>query len=151
MKLRHLLQGAVLLIVAASSQGAPVELLTAKQAALPDPAEPKLPPIAEKALTPGAPSIVFDTPQPGNTITSPFPVKVRFVTTDGAKALPETLKIYVLKMAPISLLSKVQPYLTSAGINMPEAALPSGKYNVRVAIADDKGRQGTMEGTWIVK
>lgn len=151
MKLRHLLQGAVLLVVAASSQGAPVQLLTAKQASMRDQPQSKLPPIASKAPDPGAPNIVFEKPQPGNAITSPFPVKVRFVTSDGAKALPETLKIHVLKIAPISLLSKVQPYLTPTGINMPEATIPSGKYNVRVVIADDKGREGMTEGTWIVK
>ena len=88
---------------------------------------------------------------PGTAVATPFPVKVRFVPTAGAKIALNTFKIEVLKLIPISLLSKVKPYLTASGINVPEAKIPSGQYNIRIAISDDKGREAIALQTWVVK
>jgi hypothetical protein len=149
MKHLRLLLSTMLLIVGASGQAAPIELLTPKQAR--QPGRTKTPAISAKAPDPGAPVIVFDKPSPGASVAAPFPVKVRFITSGGAKIAMDTVKVDVLKVVPISILSKVKPYLTTPGINLPEASIPSGKYDVRILVSDAKGRQGEAEGTWVVK
>lgn len=139
----------VLLGLAATSHAAPLQLLTAKQAAQQSQAHSKLPPIANHDA--GSPHIRFETPRPGTATAAPFAVKVKFVAADGAKIRPETLKIQVLKIVPISLNSMVKPYVSASGINIPEATIPPGKYDVRVVVADTKGREGEAVGTWVVK
>ncbi|MEI9894409.1 MAG: hypothetical protein WDN28_11140 [Chthoniobacter sp.] len=137
----------------------PVELLTAAEAA-----EQNLPNVKENprdgsgptaygatVTVVGAPQILVDTPTQGVGVSAPFPVKIRFVPSAGAKINLDSLKVDVLKLIPISLLSRVKPYLSPAGINVPEAKIPSGSYNVRIAVADDQGREGSTVQMWTVR
>jgi len=138
---------------------APVELLTPAEAA-----QPNLPivkegisvkssvPFLRPEATPaaGAPQILVEMPMPGIAVTAPFPVKIRFVPSSGAKINLDSLKVDVLKLIPISLLSRVKPYLTAAGISVPEAKIPAGSYNVRIVVADDLGREGSTVQMWTV-
>jgi hypothetical protein len=149
-------------LTAFAGKAAPVELLTPAEAA-----QPNLPPVKDGGpitgtqslhlnsvpVVPvaGAPQIVVDTPSGGAPVSAPFPVKIRFVPSSGAKINLDSLKVEVLKMVPISLLSRVKPYLTSAGINVPEAKIPAGTYNVHIAVADDQGREGSTVQTWTVR
>jgi hypothetical protein len=141
----------------AASPAAPVELLTPQEAAQPDlpvvkdPVTGKFALAGDKAPVAGAPAILFDTPSPGAPVVTPFPVKIRFVPGSDAKIALNTLKIEVLKIVPISLLSKVKPYLTASGITVPEVQFPTGQFNIRVAISDTKGREGVVQGTWVIK
>jgi len=155
--------------LAAPAAAAPVVLLTASEAARPDRPSPKgLPPVAanlpgpkgdkplekmDTGMTPlsGAPQIFVDLPEPGLEVAAPFPVKIRFVPAAGAKIKVDSVKIDVLKLVPISLLSRVKPYLSPAGINVPEAKIPTGTYNVRIAVADDLGREGMTVQVWTVR
>ena len=140
---------------------APVVLLTKSEASRPDaPPKADIPSAPGTAVekaepgtapVPGAPQIVVDMPEPGTEVAAPFPVKIRFVPSAGARIKLDTLKIEVLKLIPISLLSRVRPYLSAAGINVPEARIPSGNYNVRIAVADDQGREGMTVQVWTVK
>jgi hypothetical protein len=135
----------------------PVELLTATEAA-----EPNMPaakdtgspdgPVRHSEGKPvsGAPQIIVDTPTQGVGVSAPFPVTIRFVPSAGAKINLDSLKVDVLKLVPISLLSRVRPYLSATGINVPEAKIPAGTYSVRIAVADDQGREGTTVQMWIV-
>jgi hypothetical protein len=145
---------------APAGKTAPVELLTATEAAqpnLPDPMHAGPTTGSERFSStaampvPGAPQIVVETPAGGAPVTAPFPVKIHFVPSSGAKINLDSLKVEVLKLVPISLLSRVKPYLTAAGINVPEAKIPSGVYNVRIAVADDQGREGMTLQTWTVR
>ena len=145
-----------------AGKAAPVELLTAAEAA-----QPNLPAVGDSGPVTGnqslklnsgptipvagAPQILVETPAGGTPVTAPFPVKIRFVPSAGAKINLDSLKVEVLKMIPISLLSRVKPYLTSAGINVPEAKIPAGTYNVHIAVADDQGREGSTVQTWTVR
>jgi hypothetical protein len=135
----------------------PVQLLTAFEAAQPDlpPSKTESPsaPFQKSEIAPvaGAPQIVVDTPEAGAQVATPFPVKIRFVPSAGSKINVSSVKIEVLKLVAISLLSRVKPYLSAAGINVPEAKIPAGTYNVRVAVADDQGREAETVQTWIVK
>jgi len=134
----------------ARSADSVVELLTAAEAAKPDaPAEqPGLEPVA---TGPNAPQIIIDKPTTDGQTTTPFPVKVRFVPAAGAKINLDTLKIDVLKIVPISLLSRVKPFLTAVGIDLPEAKIPAGTYKIRIVVADDQGREGCTIQNWTIR
>lgn len=143
-----------------SALATPVELLTSAEAAQPNlPAGKSAASSVERIArsddhtlhVAGAPEIVVDTPTQGIGVTAPFPVKIRFIPSAGAKINVDSLKVDVLKMVPISLLSRVKPYLTPTGINVPEAKIPAGTYNLRIVVADDQGREGTVLQTWTVR
>lgn len=142
--------------IANSTSAAPLELLTAKEAAQPNlpVAKKDLPAIGEmpdnKAPSPDAPKIIVDQPQQGSGVSRPFPVKIRFVTTGGARINLNSLELDVLKLIKISLVSRLKPYLSATGINVPEAQVPSGTYNVRIAVTDDRGRRTETIQTWTV-
>jgi len=148
------------LLVGISTMGtaaaAPLELITAKEAAQPNlniskgskSANGEI--IMGKPPVPGAPQIIVEKPEKGVGVNTPFPVKIRFVPTGGAKINLNSLEIDVLKLVKISLLSRFKPYSTSAGISVPEAQVPAGTYNVRIAVADDQGRRGETTQTWTV-
>jgi hypothetical protein len=147
---------------ASAEKAVPVELLTPAEAA-----QPNLPAVGDgNPITgnqslklnsgpvipaTGAPQILVETPTGGAAVTAPFPVKIRFVPSAGSKINLDSIKVEVLKIVPISLLSRVKPYLTAAGINVPEAKIPAGTYNVRIAVADDQGREGSTVQTWTVR
>ncbi len=129
----------------------PLELLTPAEAARPEPAAKDDAPLpVGSGPAPGAPQIIVDTPGSGSQVTTPFPVKIRFVPADGAKINLDTLKVDVLKLVPISLLSRVKPYLTAVGIDVPQAKIPAGTYHLRIAVTDDQGREGIAMHTWTV-
>ncbi len=96
------------------------------------------------------PQIIVEKPEPGASVATPFPVRIHFVPSAGAKINLQSFEIYVLKLIRISLLSRVKPYLNEKGINVPAAKVPPGTYNVEIAIADDQGRLGSTIQTWIV-
>jgi len=137
----------------------PVELLTSLEAAQPNlPMEKEKPegtavPLRHSEAKPmaGAPQIVVETPTQGVGVSAPFPVIIRFVPASGAKINLDSLKVDVLKLVPISLLSRVRPYLSPTGINVPEAKIPAGTYNVRIVVADDQGREGSTVQMWMVR
>jgi hypothetical protein len=123
-------------------RAAPVELITAAEAAQPDPSKQALLPVGSGPSAPGAPQIIVEEPKLGRPVNSPFSVKIRFVPSKGSRINLDSLKFQVLKRVPISMLPRVKPYLTAVGINVPEVKIPPGTYNVRIAVADDRGRQG---------
>ncbi|MGH8092883.1 MAG: hypothetical protein ACREIF_05365 [Chthoniobacterales bacterium] len=148
-----LLSGAM----AGEAPAAPLELLTAKEAA-----EPNLPiskagqpgglhGFYSEKLVPGAPQIIVEKPEQGAGVATPFPVKIRFIPSGGAKINLDSLEIDVLKLIKISLLSRVKPYVSEKGINVPEAKVPPGTYNIRITVADDQGRLGSATRTWLVR
>lgn len=139
------------------TSAAPLELITASEAAQPNlsPSKNKnksqgFAGLLGKSSEPGAPQIIVEKPEEGAAVATPFPVRIRFIPSSGAKINLRSVEIYVLKMIKISLLSRVKPYLTEKGINVPEAKVPAGTYNVLIAVADDKGRKGSAVQKWIV-
>ena len=139
------------LLAPGAGYAAPLVLLTTEEAAQPEPTakdEPPLPVGSGPAA--GAPQIIVETPGSGGQVTTPFPVKIRFVPSPGSKINLDTVKVEVLKLIPISLLSRVKPYLTVVGIDVPEAKIPAGIYHLRIAVTDDQGREGIAMQTWTV-
>jgi hypothetical protein len=44
-----------------------------------------------------------------------------------------------------------KPYLTAGRINVPEAQVPSGTYNIHLAVEDDHGHRSEMTQTWTIR
>lgn len=136
---------------------APLQLITPKEAAGPnlsiskDDTSGNRYAFHGRSPMPGGPQIIVEKPEQGASVATPFPVHIRFVPSQGAKINLQSLEIGVLKMIKISLLSRVKPYLTEKGINIPEAKVPAGTYNIEIAIADDQGRIGSTIQTWNVR
>jgi len=136
---------------------APLELITPKEAAGPNLSISKDDTSGSRfafhgrSPMPGGPQIIVEKPEQGASVATPFPVRIRFIASQGAKINLQSLEIGVLKMIKISLLSRVKPYLTEKGINIPEAKVPPGTYNIEIAIADDQGRIGATIQTWNVR
>lgn len=143
--------------IISGTSAAPLELITASEAAGPNLSLPKggrpagLSGLHGRSPAPGAPQIIVEKPEQGAAVSTPFPVRVRFLPSPGAKINLQSLKIDVLKLIRISLLSRVKPYLTERGINVPEAKVPPGTYNIEIAVADDQNRIGSTVQTWIVR
>ena len=139
------------------TSAAPLELITAGEAAAPNLPIPKggesgePPGFHRRSPMPGGPKIIVEKPEQGGSVPTPFPVRVRFIPSPGARINLQSLKIAVLKVIKISLLSRVKPYLNEKGINIPEAKVPPGTYNIEIAIADDQGRVGSTIQTWTVR
>jgi len=135
----------------------PLELLTAKEAAQPNLPIPKadLPAIGEltsgKPPEPGAPKIIVEKPAQGVGVHPPFPVKIRFVPSSGHKIDLDSLEIDVLKLIKISLVSRLKPYVTASGIDVPDAQVPSGTYNIHIAVKDDLGHRSETTQTWTIQ
>jgi hypothetical protein len=135
----------------------PLELITPSEAAEPNLPEPKHGSregpagFHARSPMPGGPQIIVEKPEQGSSVPTPFPVRVRFVPSPGAKINLRSLEIDVVKMIKISLLSRVKPYLNEQGINIPEAKVPPGTYNIEIAIADDQGRVGSTVQTWTIR
>jgi len=143
--------------IISETSAAPLELITASEAAGPNLSIPKGGMSGEasgfhgRSPMPGGPQIIVEKPEQGSSVPTPFPVRVRFIPSLGAKINLQSLEIDVLKIIKISLLSRVKPYANEKGINVPEAKVPSGTYNIEIAIADDQGRVGSTIQTWIVR
>ena len=156
--------------IISETSAAPLELITASEAAEPNLSIPKSGVSAAPNLSvpkggvsgepsgfhgispmPGGPKIIVEKPEEGSSVPTPFPVRIRFIPSPGAKINLQSLEIDVLKIIRISLLSRVKPYLNEKGINVPEARVPPGTYNIEIAIADNQGRVGSTIQTWIVR
>jgi|SRR5580704_14989561 hypothetical protein len=91
--------------------------------------------------------------EPANHIIAqvPFPIRVRFSTSDGATVDKDSVRVEVA----VGFFSKdvtnlVANYLEPSGINVPDAAIPKGSYNVRISVRDSLGRKGQAEQQWVI-
>jgi hypothetical protein len=90
---------------------------------------------------PGAPRILVSTPGLGAEVTTPVPVRIRFVAEPDAEIRPDTLRV---RYGPIDVTDKVLENLevSPAGIDgRIDDALP-GKYKFKVSISDTRNRTG---------
>jgi hypothetical protein len=128
-----------LLSTCASTQA--LELITAKEAALPN--APKIESVATRVLT-RAPSVSLVLPPPeGGAVQSPIELKVLFESHGGSRIDVNTVKITYLKMPLIDLTERVARFITATGFDVTEAELPPGTHFIRVDVTDVDGRSGS--------
>ncbi|MGO4513333.1 hypothetical protein AB4Z51_40810 [Bradyrhizobium sp. 2TAF36] len=80
---------------------------------------------------------------PGDSVSSPLRLVLKFESYGGAKIDPESVKVLFLRTPNVDLTSRIKPFIRPDGISMQDAELPPGEYTVRVDIKDSDGRPGT--------
>ena len=118
--------------------GEPVELITPEESALPE-ADPSTWHIEAGLTGREGPAIEVVSPKLDKACRSPLPLKIRFVPRENREVDLSTLRVEYLKFFTIDITSRVRPYATKEGIEVPEAKLPSGTHTIRVHIGDVSG------------
>ncbi len=118
----------------AQAQG--VWLVTSQEAVLPPSPTSK----AGRAITRG-PAIRQVSPSATVSSNQPFTLKVEFGGRGGEKINPASVQITVLRGSNIDITSRLKPYITATGIEIPNAMVPAGTYALQVTVSDTGGRQ----------
>jgi hypothetical protein len=84
------------------------------------------------------PTIEVIKPVLGAPASTPLEIAIKFISK-GAPVDMASLKVTVLKLFGIDITDRVRPYATPAGIQIPDAKLPSGEHTVRITVADASG------------
>jgi hypothetical protein len=127
------------------------------------PEEAALPPQAQgESLTPGVPSdisrevselgpvIEVLKPVAGATMSSPTEIAIR-LTPKHDPIDWGTLHVWLVKLINIDITERVRPFVTSSGIEIPDAQLPSGHHTVRISLSDITGGLTVKQATLIVE
>ena len=118
----------------AANQEPPLQLLTAEEAARPEPRSYGFAsPLSDKG-----PDI--EIPELEATEANPFALKIHLSPRDGAAPNLATLRMESLKSPAIDLTPRILQYVTQDGINIDRVALPAGMYRFRVSVSDVRGR-----------
>lgn len=112
-----------------------------QERATPAPPSPKFSP------APGAPKLELLQPRPGpETLASPFDIQLRWNAEGEARIEPQTLRIrYGWMGLDITQRVLAQAEVTSEGLRIRKAALPSGEHKLSVEIADSLQRVGQRQ------
>src|SRR2546426_1620937 len=121
----------------------------------------------EEASMPGAPDI--DSPRPrgippsdigpiievlepvmDKLISVPTQIAVQFVPRRAPIAI-DSLKVVLLKFISIDITERVKPYVSSAGIHVPNAKFPSGQHDLRITLADTEGNISDKQFTLTIR
>jgi hypothetical protein len=108
-------------------------LITEQEASLP----PERVAASPRAITRG-PHI--DLVQPETTANSPMHFQLRFQSFGGSEIDTGSLHMFYLKMPEVDITPRVARFAKPAGIDIPDAEMPTGEHSFRVEIADSEGR-----------
>jgi len=78
---------------------------------------------------------------------SPTHFQLKFVAHGGAKIDPATVQMTYLRTPDVDLTSRIKPYVTDGGIDIPDAVIPPGSHILRVDLKDTDGRTSTLNFT----
>jgi len=120
----------------ANAQGNGVWVITGAEAALPPSATSK----AGRSITRG-PAIRQVSPAGAVAPNQPFTLKVEFAGRGGEKINPASVQVAVLRGNNVDVTSRIKPYVTANGIEIPNAMVPAGVYALQVTVSDAGGRQ----------
>ncbi len=152
------LAAAMVLQVAAAAQALPPNpeegwLITPEEAALAE-APPETPPVPSLRLrgarvSGAGPTIELVTPEEGQPVAAPVDVFIRFVPNQAPLDL-SSLKVVLLKVVKIDITDRLRPYVGEEGIRITQGKFPSGKFRLRITLADTNGNATTGEGELVV-
>ncbi|MGZ3234789.1 MAG: hypothetical protein ACXU7O_08830 [Croceibacterium sp.] len=80
------------------------------------------------------------TPDPGASVHSPLPLKIKFAGRNNAKVDPAGIKATYLKKTPIDLSERLRKHAAPDGIEMHDAEVPPGTHVIRLDVKDSQGR-----------
>lgn len=129
---------AVLLILASGIVDA-APLIFESEARLPS----SEPPPRVRAISRG-PGIKVESPShDGETVKSPFDLKLAFKPHGGATINPDKVKVIYLNNPDVNLAERLKPYISENGINFVNAEAPVGKHVIQFVLEDSDGRQSS--------
>jgi hypothetical protein len=115
-------------------------LITAAEAALPVPPDSGL---TLRGITRG-PAIEQVEPQPdAQNLASPLSLKVKFTARNNAEIDKDSVKVTYVRTPSVDLTARLKTHLTTDGIVMDKAEVPSGTHVLRVDLKDSQGRAST--------
>ena len=122
------------------AQGSGVWIVTGQEAAQP----PSNTSRAGRSITRG-PAIRQVSPAAPVAANQPFDLHVEFAGRGGEKINPTSAQITVLRGSNIDITSRLKPYITANGIEVPAAMVPAGSFVLQVVVSDAGGRQSVAE------
>ena len=128
--------------------GARAEVLIAASEAAQPPSSDG--PMKLRGITRG-PSIDQILPSPTITVHSPFEFKIKFIAHNDTTIDPAAVKVIYEKERAIDLTDRLRKYISSDGIDMPDAEVPPGTHMLRVELKDSLGRQSVNEVKLLVQ
>jgi hypothetical protein len=120
----------------------PLILITPEEAKLPPPRDAI--PISSRGVTRGPQIDVVPSASP---TTSPTHLNLRFVAHGGATIDPSSVQMTYLRNPSVDLTTRIKPFVTATGLDVPEAIVPPGTHILRIDLKDSEGRQGTLNFT----
>lgn len=124
-----------------SAFAAPVTLITNDEAALPPPKGAVA--MSARGVTRG-PKVEFVAPVSQK---SPVKISLKFVAFGGSSIDLESVRVTYMRATNVELTSRVKPFISATGIEMPEAQVPPGNHTVRVEMKDSDGRAASTSFT----
>lgn len=144
--LRSLLTAAILAtgfaLIAGTPASAGTVLISADEAKLPPPKGAVG--VATRGITRG-PKVAYI--GAADATKSPMRLQLKFESFGGAKIDTDSLKVTYVKTPAVDLTPRLQPFVKSDGIDMPDAELPAGDHLIRVDVKDSDGRVATTSFT----
>lgn len=128
---------------AAAYPATPVQLITPAEAALPSGTVPSF---EVRGSPTRLPSITVNSPHPGGgAVYSPLDFEVTFRAYGGAKIDPDSVVVTYVKNPDIDITARIKPFLTAAGIAIPQAEVPPGSHQFWIEVKDSDGRSSGRE------
>ena len=127
--------GVIVALTIPAAAHAGQKLITEEEAKLPP---PKGAVAADRRGILRGPKIEFVSP--GEAVRSPIHLRLKFESYGDAKIDTHSVRMTYLRTPNVDLTPRVEQYVRSAGIDMPDAEVPPGEYMVRVDLKDSDGR-----------
>jgi hypothetical protein len=127
-------------LLAVPTTAAELQLITPTEAALPAGTVPTL---DLRGSPTRRPMITVVSPPPGaGLVHSPLDLKLQFRAFGGVQIDPNSVVVTYLKDPAIDVTQRLAPYITAAGIDVPQADVPPGKHIFWLELKDKDGRIG---------
>ncbi len=136
--LTGVMAGALLAVIAPRAWAGTV-LVTAEEAKLPPPKGAIA--VASRGITRG-PRIELADIDKGE-LHSPLHLQIKFQAFGGATIDVNSLQVTYLRSPNVDLTPRVKPFAKPTGIDIPDAEMPPGEYDVRIDVRDSDGRVST--------
>jgi hypothetical protein len=125
--------------------------ITPEEAALAPAPEETL--IRSRGLNDKGPIIEVVRPEEDKPQSNPLEIVVKFLPRSASSAAVDvaSLKVSLVKLFTIDITDRVREFVTTAGIELKEAKIPSGRHTVRINLSDTTGQTSTREITFEVR
>lgn len=121
-------------------------LITLKEASLPEASGT----LSTRGIARG-PGVKLVSPDSGQTISSPFDLKLAFQARGDGKIDSDSVKIYYLKANPVDLTDRLKKGISKEGLEFLKAEVPPGKHTLRVTVKDIEGHETNSLITLLVE